>query len=211
MKVLGIVGSVRAKGNTCLLVREALEAAEGMGAESRLVMLGDYGIEGCRGCEGCRVSRNCVIDDDMQKLYPLLIQADGIIMGSPAYFYNVTSQMKAFIERCYCLEVFDEEDRSCWLGVSEALGGRYAVVIAVGEQQEESYLGFTTEAMSRPLADLGFRVVDTVKATGLWSAGEAARDPEALSRAARAGERLARVIALRKGLEAELLEGLGEA
>lgn len=204
MMILGIVGSGRRGGNTHALVAEVLKAAEASGAQTQLVTLRDHCIEGCRGCEACRDDHRCVIQDDMQALYPLLLRADGLVLGSPVYFYNVSSRMKAFLERCYCLEAFDEEDRSCWVGVREALGGAYAAVVTVAEQNDEQYLGFAAEAMSRPLADLGYRVVATVKALGLWAAGEATQDPEARATAARAGERLARIIRLRRALAAEL-------
>ncbi|MBN1629557.1 MAG: flavodoxin family protein [Thermoleophilia bacterium] len=207
MKILGVVGSPRRGGNTHLLVTDALEAAGRAGAETRLVMLRDHVIEGCRGCEGCATTHRCVIKDDMQSLYPLMLEADGLVLGSPAYFYNVSSLVKSFLERCYCLEAFDPNDRSCWVGVPEAMGGACAVVIAVGEQAEEQYLGHTIEAMSLPLADLGYRVVAKVKACGLWSAGDAGHAPEIGRAAARAGELLVRTIRLRKALAAQIPEG----
>lgn len=61
------------------------------------------------------------------------------------------------------MEIFDEEDRSVWLSVNEVLGGKYAVVIAVCEQQNKEDMGFTAEAMSKLLSALGYRVVETVK------------------------------------------------
>jgi len=207
VKILGVVGSPRKGGNTHILVKDALDAAGRAGAETRLVMLRDQHIEGCRGCESCASSHRCVIQDDMQSLYPLILEADGLVLGSPVYFYNVSSLVKSSLERCYCLEVFDPEDRSCWVGIREALGGACAVVIAVGEQAEEQYLGHTIEAMSLPLADLGYRVVAKVKACGLWSAGAAGHDPEIGRAAAGAGELLVRTIKLRKALAAQIPEG----
>ncbi len=207
MKILGVVGSPRKVGNTHTLVAAALEAAGRAGADTRLVMLRDFHIEGCRGCEGCATDHRCVIQDDMQNLYPLILEADGLVLASPVYFYNVSSPVKSFLERCYCLEAFDPENRACWVGIPEALGGACAVVVAVGEQAEEQYLGHTLEAMSLPLADLGYRVVAKVKACGLWSVGDADRDPEALRAAEEAGDLLARTIRLRKSLAARTQEG----
>lgn len=204
MKILGIVGSKRKKGNTSYLVQEALEVARKEGLETELIFLSDYSINSCTGCEGCKDTFRCIVDDDMQKIYPLLMQADGIILGSPTYWYNVTADMKSFIDRCYSLEVIAEDDRSCWVGVNEALGDKYAVVIAVCEQQEEKYMGFTAEAMSKPLVDLGYRVVDTVKAIKLFKMGAASKDEEALKLSKRAGERLVRTLKLRKEIEAKL-------
>ena len=151
MKILGIVGSKRKNGNTSALVMSALESAQGYGVETELIFLGDYSIKGCTGCEGCRDTYKCVINDDMQKIYPLLMESDAIILGSPTYFYNVTADVKAFIDRCYCFEVMSKEDRSVWMGINEVLGGRYASVIAVCEQHSPEDMGYTGEAMAKPL------------------------------------------------------------
>lgn len=142
----------------------------------------------------------------MQKIYPLLLEADGIILGSPAYFYNISADMKAFIDRCYCFEVFAEDDCSCWLGINELLGGKYAVVIAVCEQHDEKDMGFTPEAMSKPLEALGYRVVDMVRVLGLFKAGEALQDNRALEQSRKAGERLVRTIKLKKDTETKIKE-----
>jgi len=204
MKILGIVGSRRKKGNTSCLVQEALKVVEKEGIETELIFLGDYSIRGCTGCEGCKDTYKCVVNDDMQKIYPLLWETDGIILGSPTYHYNITPDVKAFIDRCYSMEVFAEDDRSCWVGVNEALGGKYAVVIAVCEQHDEKYMGFTVEAMTKPLTDMGYRIIDTVKAVALFGIGEALEDDKALEKSRRAGERLVKTLKLRKELETKL-------
>jgi len=204
MKILGVVGSKRKKGNTFTLVQEAIRAVQKEGAETQLIFLGDYAIKDCTGCEGCKDTYKCIINDDMQKIYPLLLEVDGIILGSPTYFYNITADMKAFIDRCYCFEIFAENDRSCWLSINEALGGKYAAVITVCEQQSEIDMGFTPEAMSKPLEALGFRVVDTVKVLRLFKTGEALGDNNALEHSRKAGERLVRTIKLRKDVETKI-------
>ena len=204
MKILGIAGSKRKKGNTSILLQEALKAAQKEGAETELIFLGDYTIKDCLGCEGCNETYRCVINDDMQKYIPSFLDADGIILGSPTYFYNISADMKAFIDRCYCFEVFAEDDRSCWLSINEALGGKYAAVIAVCEQQNEKDMGFTPEAMSLALQALGYRVIDQVKVFNLFKAGEALNDSNALQCSRRAGEKLVKTIRLRKALELKI-------
>ncbi len=204
MKILGIVGSKRRQGNTAILVKEALHSASMLGAKTSLLFLDDYHIEGCRGCEGCRNTYQCIIPDDMQSIYPQLLSADGLIFGSPTYFYNVSADAKAFIDRCYCLEAFDPHDRSCWLGITEAAGGKYAVTIAVCEQESEKDMGITSYALTEPLTALGYRVVDSVKILNLFEAGAADSSATALKQAARAGERLARTIKLREAVAIKL-------
>ncbi len=101
MKVLGVVGSGRLNGNSQVLVEEALQAARGLGAETELFLAGQKSIAPCDGCECCRTSGECRIDDDMQELYIRLMEADGIIFGSPVYCWNVSAQAKAIIDRTY--------------------------------------------------------------------------------------------------------------
>lgn len=197
MKILGVIGSRRKNGNTAALVEEALNAAVGQGIETEMIYLSDYDFKSCNGCEGCRNSFNCIVNDDMQKIYPLIEEADGIILGSPTYFYNITSEMKAFIDRLYCYETFDEEDRSVWLNKNEISGIKYAAVIAVCEQNNEADMGFTADAMKMPLEALGYRVVSTVKALHLFKKEEASESESEKSKAAKAGEKLARTLKLR--------------
>ncbi len=190
MKVLGIVGSKRKKGNTAHLVQKALDEIKSDTIETELIFLGDYNIGGCTGCEGCKDTYKCVIQDDMQKLYPLIMEADGIIMGSPTYFYNMTSDMKAFIDRLYCYQIFADNDRSVWSSVNEILGGKYAVVIAICEQNDIKDMGFAAEAMSMPLEALGYRVLETVKVLHLYKKTDASGHEPAINQAKKAGYKL---------------------
>ncbi len=204
MKVLGIIGSRRKNGNTAVLVKAALKALEKEGVSTQAIFLEDYDINGCLGCEGCRETFECVQKDGMQALYPLILEADALVIGSPTHFYNISASVSAFFERCYKFEIFDEDDRSVWLSVNEALGGKYAVVIAVCEQQNEKDMGFTAKAMSMPLQALGYRVVETVKVLMLFEKGAALHDDQAVMQATAAGEKLAKTLMLRKRTETKL-------
>ncbi len=101
MQILGIVCSARKEGNTEILVREALEAAEKAGADTQLFLVADRKISPCDGCGSCENTGICKIKDDMQELYHDLEAADGIIFGTPVYFANVSAQAKAIMDRTY--------------------------------------------------------------------------------------------------------------
>ena len=103
MKVLGLFGSPRRGGNTDLLLEEMLRGAQSQEAEIERVFLSDWDISGCRECRKCEVYGNCVVQDQMQKLYPKLLQADHVILASPIFFYGVTAQAKRMIDRCQAL------------------------------------------------------------------------------------------------------------
>jgi len=98
IKVIGIVGSPHRHGNTTYLMECALRAAEEVGAEAELVHLFDYKFGPCLGHSVCKGS--CLLKDDMsEKITPRVVEADGIILGSPVYFGTMAAQLKAFIDR----------------------------------------------------------------------------------------------------------------
>jgi multimeric flavodoxin WrbA len=103
MRALGISGSPRAGGNTEIMVKEALEGAKASGAEIEFIGLAGRSLEGCRACAVCGEGGKCVIEDDMQSIYPKLMAADVVIIGSPIYFGMISAQTKAFIDRTYFL------------------------------------------------------------------------------------------------------------
>lgn len=103
MKILGVMGSPRIKGNTDLLLDEALKGARSEGAEVEKITVDKLKIAPCREYYGCLKDGNCVIRDDMDEIYPKLLAADGIIIASPMFFYGLTAQLKALIDRCQAL------------------------------------------------------------------------------------------------------------
>jgi len=105
VKVLGLFGSPRRGGNTELLLEEALKGAESEGADVERAYLTDFTITPCKECHGCDQTGNCVILDDMQKIYPKLLEADIVILASPIFFYGVTAWAKALIDRSQALWV----------------------------------------------------------------------------------------------------------
>jgi len=103
MKVLGISGSPRRGGNTDTLLEEVLKGAEKEGAKAERLHLIDYTITPCKECHGCDNTGNCVVLDDMEKIYPKLLEADVVILASPIFFYGVTAWAKALIDRSQAL------------------------------------------------------------------------------------------------------------
>ena len=101
MKVLGIVCSPRKNGNTETLVKEALASARSFGAETEIINVSGKNVTPCDGCESCMVTGKCHIEDDMQDIYNKLLQSNGIIFGSPVYFWDVSAQAKAIIDRTF--------------------------------------------------------------------------------------------------------------
>ena len=105
MKVLGIMGSPRRQSNTEILLDRALAGAEEMGAEVEKAVASELRVSPCREIYACLKDGRCAIKDDMQWLYEELLEADHIIFASPIFFYALTSQAKAIVDRCQALWV----------------------------------------------------------------------------------------------------------
>ena len=102
MKVVAFNGSARKDGNTAILLKRVLKALEGEGIETELIQLAGEQIRGCSACRVCFETKNqrCVITDDNVNAYiQKMIEADGIILGSPTYFGMMSPEMKALIDR----------------------------------------------------------------------------------------------------------------
>ena len=101
MKILAIVGSPRLKGNTNYLVDQALGEASGLGADTEKVVLSQYQVNPCLGHDDCASFESCLQKDDTGWVLDKFREADGVILATPVYYYNISAQMKAFIDRNY--------------------------------------------------------------------------------------------------------------
>jgi len=102
MKAIAINGSPRKGGNTELLLKTVLEPLAQAGRETELVQIGGKNIHGCRACFKCweKQDRRCVFDKDaFNAVFEKVLGADALILGSPTYFADVTSNMKALMDR----------------------------------------------------------------------------------------------------------------
>jgi multimeric flavodoxin WrbA len=186
LKVLGIMGSPRVKGNTDLLLDEALKGAQSQGAEIEKIIVDKLKIAPCKEYYGCLRDGNCVIRDDMDDIYPKLLKADRIIIASPMFFYGVTSQLKALIDRCQAIwarkyvlkqKLSDKERKGAFIAVGATKGkqlfdGSILVIKYFYQAIEVSY-------------------VDELLIRGVDKKGEIKDQPIALSEAFELGKRLA--------------------
>lgn len=100
MRILAVNGSPRKSGNTQVLLEAVLEGIRTAGShEIEVVRLNDLLFRACQNCGGCTKKGACILGDDMTPLYDKLLVADGIIVASPIYFYGVSAQTKAFLDR----------------------------------------------------------------------------------------------------------------
>jgi multimeric flavodoxin WrbA len=102
MKVVAFNGSVRKDGNTAILIKHVFQELEKEGIETEMIQLADKKINGCIACYKCfeNKDKQCSVKNDAaNECIEKMRDADGIILASPTYFADVTTKMKALIER----------------------------------------------------------------------------------------------------------------
>jgi multimeric flavodoxin WrbA len=120
--ILGISGSPR-KQATEYVLRESLKMLEERGFETEFFGLRGKTINPCKHCDYCMRNKECIVKDDMQDLYPLIIAAEGIIMATPVYNGGLSAQLKAVMDRCRALGAIDFDFMRFKVGMAIAVGG----------------------------------------------------------------------------------------
>ena len=186
MRVLGIMGSPRVQGNTDLLLDEALRGAQSQGAEVEKIVVDKLKIAPCREYYGCLEDGDCVIRDDMDAIYPKLLDADRVIVASPMFFYGLTAQLKALIDRCQALWA-----RKYVLKMNLHDSGRKGAFIAVGATKGDKLFEGAILTVRYFFQAINVTYVDELLIRGVDKKGEIREHPTALSDAYELGRRLA--------------------
>ncbi len=183
-KVMIVVGSPRKKGNSAALARRAAAGAKAHGAQVEIFYLQDMNIQPCRACDACRKKKDmdCVLNDDMGKLYPKLRKADAILIASPIYWFTVSAQTKLFMDRWYALGSEEE-------GYALA-GKRFGIILTYADA--DPFLSGAVNAL-RTFQDafrfLGAQSVGMVYGSA-WKAGEIRRNKGVMAEAYELGRKL---------------------
>ncbi|OGP52895.1 MAG: hypothetical protein A3K30_00170 [Deltaproteobacteria bacterium RBG_13_51_10] len=183
-KVMIVMGSPRKKGNSAILAKQVAAGAKAGGAAVETFYLHDMNIKPCTACDACRKKKDidCVLDDDMQKLYPKLRSADAIVIASPIYWFTVSAQTKLFMDRWYALGG-DEG--------YELAGKRFGIVLTYADADP-----FSSGAVNalRTFQDafnfIGAKIVGMVYGSA-WKAGEIRRNEALMAEAYELGKKLA--------------------
>jgi len=134
MNILGISGTPRKGGNSEILLNSALEPFEESCWSIKRILLSEKNIEPCIGCEHCHDKQGCFINDDLQEIYKAYEWCNAVIISSPAYWRNVTSQLKAVFDRTYAMKNRPLKGKlggAIALGRSTSGGGQTNVLNAV--------------------------------------------------------------------------------
>ncbi len=187
MKVVAFFGSPRIGGNTDILLQEALKPIKAAGHEVVQYNLNMMNIKPCQDCGGCTKTGVCVVNDDMREIYETIRAFDRLIIASPIFFYSLSAQTKAMIDRCqafYCEKYILKKDIP-----AGSHGRKGLLLVAAGMKKDDAVKCADT------VAKIFFRTIsvpthEMVSALGADAKGDILSHADALREAYEAGKRL---------------------
>jgi len=184
-RVLILLGSPRRAGNSALLAEHLAKGASSAGARVDTLFIQGMDINPCTGCNRCQgqESVGCVIDDAMQDIYGKLKDARSIVFASPVYWFSITAQLKAVIDRLYAVGG----------GQRNILKGKnFAVLLTFADVDPFTSGAVNALRMFQDIsAYLGTYLAGTVYGSA-WEAGEISSNEALLKEAYELGEKLGR-------------------
>jgi len=157
-KWLAIIGSPREGKNTDLLTDYVIEALNSKNIDVKKYYLDSKNISVCTACEYCIKTGICNIEDNITEIIDEMKSADGYILAAPSYNYNVTAQMKVLLDRMFCLN-----DYTGGVWKSRLSPNKKGIIIGVCKGKSKEAMGYTMEAMRKPIDELGVKIIDMIE------------------------------------------------
>ena len=164
MKVVGFIGSPRKSGNTTALVGEILRGAHDNGAETIAYNINQLNIRGCQACYKCQTKDGrCIQKDAMANIYDEIYKADAIVIGTPVYMAQVTSQTKTLIDRFFALLYSAPESAGSF---KTKLGRKKTVTVFTQGQPDPTVFSDCFNLTEGILSFIGFDIKKRIIASG---------------------------------------------
>ena len=170
MKVICLLGSPRSKGNSTAMAKKFCETAESFGADVTTFALNELNYRGCQACMICKTELDkCVLEDDLTEILDRLHDAEILVMATPVYYGDVSSQLKGFIDRTYSYLVPDygTNPNPCRLSP-----GKKLVFIQAQGHPDESQFADVFPRYDFFFKWYGFSDSHLIRACGVFSEGD---------------------------------------
>lgn len=187
--IVAIYGSPRRKGNTASLLKKAVSGARDAGATVEEFVLRDLNISPCLEIYGCKKQGICVIQDDFHKVIEQILNARGLMIASPIFFYAVSAHTKAFMDRCQSLWV-----KQHWIDQIPSASRTYprkGLFVSVGATKGKKLFDGALLSIRYFMDTLDMKLDTSLCYRGLDLAGEVLDHPDYLEEAYNAGNAFA--------------------
>jgi multimeric flavodoxin WrbA len=181
MKTVCVLGSPRPKGNSNAIARYFCDRLENLGAEVQTFALNKLTFRGCQACMACKTKLDrCVLDDDLTQVLDAVRETDLLVIATPVYFGDITSQLKGFVDRMYSFFTPDYRSNS---EKSRLAPGKKLVFIQVQGRPDESKFADIFPRYGEFWDWYGINERYQVRSWGIRELGEIAKDEEVFKRA----------------------------
>lgn len=170
MKIVCLLGSPREKGNSAAIANRFCSTAGGLGAEVKTFTLNNLEYRGCQGCMACKTKLDrCALNDDLTEVLDAVRETDVLVLASPVYFWDISSQLKAFIDRTfsYLVPDFITNPRKSRL----APGKKLVFILSQNNPDRSSFSDIVTKFQYFSQA-YGFVETHVIRAFGVSEPGE---------------------------------------
>ena len=181
-KILGVMGSPRINGNTHVLVSKILEGAKEKGAATDIILLKDLNIQECDGCHTCWKGSECSKSDDMNNIYPRIIENDIILFGTPVYWYGPTALIKAFIDRFVYFNCPENRVK---------IKGKSAVIVVPFEEDNLETADLLVKMFEKSFEYLEIPLIGKIIIPGVTKRGEVIKQEATIEQCCNLGKKLA--------------------
>ncbi|MCE5333352.1 MAG: flavodoxin family protein [Desulfobacteraceae bacterium] len=188
MKFVCLLGSPREKGNSAAIANRLCRKAEEMGGEVRTFVLNKLTYRGCQGCMACKTRLDrCAVEDDLTDVLEAIRETDVLVLASPVYFWDVSSQVKAFLDRTFSFLVpdFITNPRKSRL----APGKKFVVILAQTNPDRNSFPDIFPK-LDHFFNAYGFSESHLIRAFGVREPGDVAKQEDVLKMAESTAEKL---------------------
>ena len=188
MKTIAFLGSPRKNGNTELLLNEIIKGVESCGGSVKTFSLNLMNIRPCQDCGGCEKTGECILDDQMNDIYPEIRTADRIILASPIFFFGLSAQSKILVDRC---QSFWCEKYLLKKPIAEGQFGRKGLLVLVGGMKKEIGVECGDASAKAFFRTISVKEHKVISFLGIDAKGAIREHPTALRDAYEAGNKLA--------------------
>ena len=185
LKAIAFLGSPRKSGNTDLLLQSAVRGMEAHGVKVSIFNLNLMNIIPCQNCGGCEKTGECIIEDDMSRIYPEIRTASRIILASPIFFFGLSAQAKIMIDRC---QSFWCEKYLLKQPLPEGAYGRKGLLLLVGGMKKEKGVECSSATATAFFRTISVKEHRTLSFLGIDAKGAILEHPSAMDEAFGAGK-----------------------
>jgi multimeric flavodoxin WrbA len=179
MNIVCLLGSPRPEGNSAIVAKRFCDAAEGLGSEVKTFALNKLKYRGCQACMTCKTRLDrCVLKDDLSEILEAVRESDVLVMASPTYYGDISSQLKAFIDRTFSFLVPDYKTNS---NPCRIRPGKKLVFIQTQAEPDENAFSDVFPRYEAFFKWYGFDGTHLIRACGVGDAGEVQTHKDVLS------------------------------